>query len=320
MTIGEVMRILCLGAGAIGGYFGGRLVAAGAADVTFLVREKRQMQLRADGLRIESTYGDAKVNVTALTRAEIDGAYDLILLTCKAYDLPSAIETIEGLVGRNTAVLPLLNGVAHIDILNAKFGRERVLGGVAKIAAMLTPDGVIKHLNDWRYITFGEQDGALSERVLALKAAFDKTSVVAAAVPNILHVMWEKVVHLSTAAGMTCAMRASVGEIARTRLGAALMLDFLERNAEIARREGFPPSDAFMQEYRQLFQNRSSTYTASMLRDILRSGPIEADHVLGFMLDKAIAHKVDAELHRFVYVNLQSYEEHRAATALKVAS
>jgi 2-dehydropantoate 2-reductase len=214
-------------------------------------------------------------------------------------------------VGSNTGVLPLLNGVAHIDLLNRKFGFDHVLGGVAKIAVTLTPDGTVKHLNDWRYITFGEQDGSLSLRVQALKAAFDRTSVIASAVSNIMQIMWEKIVHLSTVAGMTCAMRASVGDIARTQMGSDLMVEFLERNAEIAKREGFPPSSGFLDEYRQLFRNKSSTYTASMLRDIERNGPIEADHILGFMLAKALAHKVDPELHRFVYVCLQSYEQRR---------
>jgi 2-dehydropantoate 2-reductase len=312
------MRILCLGAGAIGGYFGGRLVEGGA-EVEFLVRENRQKQLIADGLRIESKFGNCNVPVTAVTSKEAKGPYDLVLLTCKAYDLANAIATIAPFVGEKTAVLPLLNGVAHIEILNAKFGKERVLGGVAKIAATLTPEGLIKHLNDWRYITFGEQSGEMSARVVQLKEAFDKTSVVASAVPTIMQAMWEKVVHLSTVAGMTCTMRASVGDIARTRDGTELMIELLERNAEIAGREGHRPSDAFLAEYRQLFHDQSSTYSASMLRDIERHGPVEADHILGFMLDKAKQHGVDPSLHRFIYVHLQAYEQRRAVALAKAA-
>jgi len=310
--IEDLMRILCLGAGAIGGYFGGRLVEAGG-DVTFLVREGRKKALTENGLRIESSFGDFVSPVNVVTMEEITGDYDVVLLTCKAYDLPSAMQTIAPAVGSGTAILPLLNGLAHIDLLNEKFGRTRVLGGVAKIAATLTPDGVIKHLNDWRYITFGEQDGAMSPRVLALKAAFDKTSVVATAVPNIMQVMWEKIVHLATIAGMTCTMRASVGEIARTQHGASLMVEFLGRNAAIAREEGFAPSDKFMAEYKILFSDVQSKYTASMLRDIERCNAIEADHIIGFMLDKANKHNIDPTLHRFAYTHLQSYEQRRAA-------
>lgn len=306
------MRILCLGAGAIGGFFGARLIEGGA-DVTFLVRPRRQQALAEHGLRLESPFGNFAAPVHAITQPAPGQAFDYVLLTCKAYDLESAIAAIGPAMGEHTAIVPLLNGVAHIDLLNAKFGRDRVLGGVAKIAVTLTPEGVIKHLNDWRYITFGEQSGELSARVLALKAAFDNSSAVAAAVPNIMQIMWEKIVHLATIAGMTCLMRATVGEIARTRDGSALMLDFLTRNAEIAGRSGHTPSAAFMTEYRQLFSDKKSTYTASMLRDIEKRGPIEADHVIGFMLDKAVDLDIDPTLHRVVYAHLQSYEQRRAA-------
>lgn len=304
------MKILILGAGAIGGYFGGRLVEGGA-DVTFLVREERQKQLQRSGLRIESTFGDYAAPVETITRDEIQLPFDLVLLTCKAFDLPSAIESIRPAVGSQTAVLPLLNGIAHMERLNEQFGTARVLGGLAKIAATATPAGLIKHLNDWRYITFGEQDGTLSARVITLKEAFDKTSVIASAVPDIMQKMWEKVVHLATVAGMTCAMRASVGEIVRTTDGSALLIEFLERNAEIARCEGFSPSDDFLDEYRRMFRDPKSTYTASMLRDIEKGGPIEAEHIIGFVLNRARVHKVDDSMHRFVYTHLQSYEERR---------
>jgi 2-dehydropantoate 2-reductase len=310
------MRVLCLGAGGIGGYFGGRLAEAGF-DVTFLVRPERQEQLKGR-LRIESCYGNADIEVKTATRDTAEGAFDFIFLTCKAYDLPDAIETIAPFVGANGAVLPLLNGVAHIEQLNQRFGKEHVLGGVAKIAVMALSDGTIKHLNDWRFVTFGEQDGCLSNRVETLKAAFDKTSVVAKAVPNIMQVMWEKIVHLATVAGATCSLRASVGEIAQTQYGSALMIELLEQNAEISRKEGYPVSEDFLGEYRRLFRDTSSSYTASMLRDIQRGGPIEADHVIGFMLRKAEQHGIGTRVYRFIYTHLQAYEVHRAAEMCRV--
>jgi 2-dehydropantoate 2-reductase len=307
----DAMRILCLGAGAIGGFFGARLIEGGA-DVTFLVRPNRQKALVEHGLRLESQFGNFSGPVKTVTMPQGE-TFDYILLTCKAYDLPSAVEAITPAVGQNIVIVPLLNGIAHIDLLNEKFGRDHVLGGVAKIAVTLTPEGVIKHLNDWRYITFGEQSGGLSERVLALKAVFDKSTAVASAVDNIMQIMWEKIVHLSTVAGVTCLMRANLGEIARTRDGIELMLGFLARNAEIAARTGYPPSEAFMTEYHQLFSDKNSSYTASMLRDIEKRGPIEADHIVGFMLDKAVALQIDPSLHRVVYTHLKSYEQRRAA-------
>ncbi|GAC1499552.1 MAG: 2-dehydropantoate 2-reductase [Steroidobacteraceae bacterium] len=309
---GSLMRVLTLGAGAIGGYFGGRL-AEGGAEVTFLVRDARKRQLVEQGIRIESALGDYKAPAKAITADEIEAPADVVLLTCKAYDLPSAIDAIRPSIGEETLILPLLNGMAHMELLNHQFGSKRVLGGVAKIAAALMPDGSIKHLNDWRYVTFGTQSGEVCARVTALKDAFDRTSVVASVVPNIKHAMWEKVVHLATAAGMTCLLRANVGEIARVEGGSNLMVSFLERNAEIATREGYAPSTAFIEEYRALFSDRASTYTSSMLRDLERGGAIEADHIIGFMLQKARQHGVNDSLHQIAYIHLKSYEERRAA-------
>ena len=309
------MRIVSLGAGAVGGYFGGRLVEGGC-DVTFLVREGRKAVLQKHGLRIESGFGNFSGPVRAVTRQEIAAPADLVLLTCKAYDLSSAIETIRPAVGPKTAILPLLNGIAHIDELNRIFGAERVLGGFAKIAVTMLPDGTIKHLNDWRYVTFGEQTGAMSERLAALKALFDRTSVSAAAVPDIMAGMWEKLVHLATVAGATAVMRANIGEIARTEEGAALMIELLETNAEIASRVGFAPSAGFLDEFRALLSDRQAPYTASMLRDMEGKGPIEADHIIGYMLRQAREHRVDDRLLRVIYVNTKAYEQRRAAGRL----
>jgi 2-dehydropantoate 2-reductase len=200
--------------------------------------------------------------------------------------------------------------------LNAAYGRAFVLGGAAKIAATLLPDGAIKHLNDWNFITFGEQDGTLSERVRLLKAAFDKTPVVAAAVSDIMQMMWEKLVHLATLSGMTSAMRANIGEILHTQEGPNLLAEFLARNAEIARCEGFPPSVSWMAECQKLISDVNSPHTTSMARDIENKGPIEADHIIGYMLRRAVAHKIDPTLHRMVFAHLQSYEQRRAANRL----
>ncbi len=309
------MHVACLGAGGIGGYFGGRLVEAEAADVTFLVRPGRKAQLEKDGLRVESTYGDFAVHVDARLAEEVRAPADYVLLTCKAYDLDSAIETIRPAVGPSTAIVPVLNGMSHIDRLNEAFGRERVLGGIAQIAITLQPDGLVKHLNDWNTITFGEQDGSMSPRVEALKAAFDKTNEKAKAVAasNIVQKMWEKLVMLSTLASMTTLMRANIGEIARTPDGTGLTLALFEQNAKIAAAEGYPMPDAFMEQFRKTLADPASQMAASMLRDIERKGPVEADHIVGFMLDKARIHGLDDMLHRISFTHLKAYEQRRAA-------
>jgi len=310
------MRILVLGAGALGGYFGGRLLEAGA-DVAFLVRPRRRAQLERDGLAIESPYGALRRPVPLVSPGEAAPGWDVVLLACKAYDLEDAIAAIRPAVDERTAVLPVLNGVSHIEALQRAFGAERVLGGLAKIQATLGPDGAVRHLNDWRYLTFGEMDGRMSPRVEAIAAAASGArGVVAAAVPDIAFRLWEKLVHLGTSAVGTVLMRANVGEIVRAPGGAALLLRVLERNAAIAAAHGHPMREAFLEEYRAVFSDPASAYSASILRDLEAGGRIEADHILGFLLGAARRAGVPDELHEAAFVHAKTYEQRRDAGPL----
>ena len=205
-------RFLVLGAGAVGGYFGGRLAEA-KADVTFLVRPARAAALNELGLVIGSPIGDLRLPVQVATADTLSGVFDTVLLTAKAYDIEQALAAIRPAVGPETAILPVLNGLRHLDQLDAAFGPERVLGGVAYIAATLTAEGTIRHLNRVHGIAFGERSGAVSRRVEAIAGAFASTPVNASISDNILLDMWEKFVMISSLAGMNCLMRGSVGEI-----------------------------------------------------------------------------------------------------------
>ena len=310
------MRILILGAGALGGYFGGRLHQAGL-DPCFLVRPGRAAALARDGLRITSGLGDYQAKVTTITPEALTPGWDVVLLTCKAYDLTEAIETIRPSVDARTAILPVLNGISHIETLQHTFGAERVLGGFAKIQASLAPDGTIRHLNDWRWLTFGEVAGGMSTRVERIAAALSAASgMVATAVPDIMAQMWEKLVHLGTSAVCTVLMRANVGEIARAPGGIAFMHGILEANAAIAAAEGFPVSAAFMQQYRGVFGDSASAYTASMLRDLEAGGRIEADHILGFLLEAVRRHGLPSALHEAAFLHAKAYEQRRDAKRL----
>ncbi|MFA7665782.1 MAG: ketopantoate reductase family protein [Burkholderiaceae bacterium] len=313
------MKILVLGAGGIGGMLGGRLAQAGA-DISFLVREARQARLREQGLRIESPFGDARIDVKTLTKADIGDGFDLVLLTCKAYDLPSAIDSIAPAVGPDTAVLPLLNGMAHIDTLNGRFGRARVIGGTVRMQATLTPEGVVRQLNDWQTVTFGEQDGSDSARTRSLKALFDRTPVEARVSADILRELWLKLVHLATVAGMTCLMRANLGEIIRTPEGSALLKTFFGINVAIATHAGYRPDDTFIATYTDLFSQRDSRYEASMLRDLEKGGPVESEQILGAMLARCREAGQPDALHLAAYTHLKSYEERRAAGRLPTMS
>ncbi len=306
------MKILVLGAGAVGGYLGGRLTEAGA-DVTFLVRDARRAQLDRDGLRLRSVFGDLECPVVTVNAGALRPDYDLVILTCKAYDLDSAIEAIAPGLARDGIVLPILNGLGHIDALNEAFGQERVLGGTIKLSASRLADGTIKHMNDWHWLRFGEQADGSSERVLAVKAAFDDAvGLEAIILDNIMQEMWEKFVHLATAASMTCLMRANTGQIVSTSEGAALFQQMLETSAEVARASGYPPSEEFMKSYRALFADPQSPYATSMLRDIEAGNRTEGEQIVGLMLQRARDLEIDSTLLTAAYAHLKAYEARQA--------
>jgi 2-dehydropantoate 2-reductase len=309
-------KILVLGAGGTGGYFGGRLAESGA-DVTFLVREARRKILSEQGLQIESPFGNAQLAVKTVVESDLAPIYDAVILTCKAYDLDTAVAAIAPGVAPTGYVLPFLNGIAHIDVLNQRFGRHRVLGGTAKIQATLTPNGAIRQFNDWRTLTFGEQSGEMTERVRMLAALFAAAKGVEAfAVTDIVQRMWEKLVHLSTAATMTCLMRANVGEIVRTPNGRELFLEQLKSGAAIAAANGHAPSESFMRLWEETFSQRDSEYATSMLRDVERGGPTEVEHILGFMLSKASEAGIAHRTLLLAYTHIKSFEQRRAAGRL----
>ena len=206
------MRILVVGAGAVGGYFGGRLLKAGR-DVTFLVRPRRAAELAKHGLTIRSPVGDFhRPSPPTVSQEELAEPFDLVILSCKAYDLEGAMNSFAKAVGPATAILPLLNGMRHVDRLAERFGAERVLGGQCAISVTLGPEGDVVHFNDWHALSFGELDGSRSPRIEAIASELLNAGFDARLADNIRQEMWEKWVFIATAAGITCLMRASVGD------------------------------------------------------------------------------------------------------------
>jgi 2-dehydropantoate 2-reductase len=304
------MRILVVGAGAIGGYFGGRLLEAGA-DVTFLVRPRRAAQIARTGLAIRSPRGDLDLPAPPLILSEaLRQPYDLILLSCKAYDLDGAIESFAPAVGPVTVILPLLNGMRQLDILDQRFGEGHMLGGLCLISTSLDPEGRILHLNELHGLTFGERDGSRSPRVEAIATAFASARFDSQLSEKILQEMWEKWVFIATAAGLTCLMRAAIGDIVAA--GASdLAVSLFNECAEIAERQGHAPSPATVQLIRAMITMPGSAMTASMLRDIENDAPVEADHIIGDLMSRGEA-TPGLSLLRIAYAHLKAYEARRA--------
>jgi len=306
------VRFLVLGAGAVGGYFGGRLAEADR-DVTFLIRPARAALLAEHGLRVASLLGDFTVRPQLVTADRLGGAYDLILLTAKHYDLDQAIETIRPAVGPRTAVLPLLNGLVHLDRLAAVFGSEAILGGVAYVGASLQPDGSIRHHNRLSGIAFGERSGGVSARTRAISAEFANTKVSAPPSENVMLDMWEKFVMITTMAGMNCLMRGTIGEIAATEDGAALTLDLFAENRAVAEAAGYPLRAAYIEQISKMLTEKGSLNNASMHHDLAHGSRTEAEWIIGDMRRRAAALGVATTLLRTAYAHLQVYENRRAA-------
>jgi 2-dehydropantoate 2-reductase len=305
------MRILVLGAGAIGGYFGGRLLEAGR-DVTFLVRPRRAAQLASTGLVIRSKFGDATLSAPpTVTTETLREPYDLILLSCKAYDLDSAADAIAPAVGPGTAIVPLLNGMRHLDVLSARFGDAAVLGSQCVISVTLDPEGRILHLNDTHMLSFGERDGTRSPRAEAIAAAMSGAKFDSRLSTAILQEMWEKWVLIATMAGINCLMRANVGDIvAAGAQNFALLL--LDECAGIAAAQGFTPGEPIMARNRTMLTLAGSGFAASMLRDIENGARIEADHIVGDLISRGESASRDSPLLRVAYAHLKAYEARRA--------
>ena len=306
------MRILIVGAGAIGGYFGGRLLQHGR-DVTFLVRPARAAALARSGLQIRSAAGDVTLPAPPTVLAsDLHAPYDLVLLSCKAYGLDQATTDIAPAIGPQTTILPLLNGMRHLDLLDARFGAEHVLGGQCVIAATLDAQGVVRHLNPSHSLTFGERDGTSSERMCWITQCLTDAGFEARPSNSILQDMWDKWVFLASLAGITCLMRAPIGDIVAAPEGAVITLRLLEECRAVAERSGHALGEATWQRARGVLTESGSRLTASMLRDLQSGSSIEADHVIGDMLARASEPRDGHSLLAVVYANLKAYEAGRA--------
>ncbi len=308
------MRILVLGAGAVGGYFGGRLAEAGR-DVTFLLRGARAALLAETGLSVHSPLGDFHAPIAVTTAERLAGPYDLVMLTAKHYDLDAAIAAIRPAVGRDTVVLPLLNGLGHIDRLGAAFGAERVFGGVAYVGASLNAAGEVHHHNRLSGIAFGELKGGVSVRTRAVAAEFAGTRVDAPGSDNIMLDMWEKFVMISAMAGMNCLMRGNIGEIMATADGAALVHEFLAECAAVAAAAGFAPRKEYLAQIGAMLTTKGSVNNASMHHDLAGGRRTEAEAIHGDMIARAASFDLKTPLLRAAYCNLQVHENKVAAQA-----
>jgi 2-dehydropantoate 2-reductase len=310
------VKILILGAGAVGGYFGARLHQSGA-DVTFLLREPRAAKVKKEGLVVKSPKGDAVLPVKVVTKGGEGGPYEVVILACKAYDLGSAIDSIAPAVGAGTTIVPMLNGHAHFAVLDKKFGAEKVAGGLARIGGMLGPNGEVMHSSPFAAVSFGERSAAPArESLKALDAACKKAGIDGGLNDNINQDLWDKWIMLTSLAAMCCTLRGTTGDIMAADEGEALMGETVDECRGVAAAEGFDPGDKSIATLKTFLTQRGSGFAASMLGDLEKGGAIEGRHVIGDMLGRARKFGVAAPNLRMAYAVVQAFEARRARDGL----
>lgn len=306
------MRILIVGAGAVGGYFGARLNEAGR-DVTFLVRERRAEKIRREGLRICSPHGDATLYPPTILAKDVSGPYDLILLSVKAYGLEEAMSDIAPAVGPGTMILPVLNGMRHMELLISRFGEDCVIGGVCIVATEIDKDDRIVQLADVQQLTYGERNGGSSDRMARLDETMKGAGFDARISEDILQEMWEKWVQLSSLGAATCLFRGNIGEIEAIPGGADLTLQILSECCAISKGCGHPPGEAFLARTKTAMTAPDSKSTSSMYRDLNQGHPVESDQILGDLLARGRSLGIAAPLVEAAFVSLSIYQARLAA-------
>ena len=301
------MKILVVGAGAVGGYFGARLAQAGR-DVTFLVRPSRAQQLRNEGLRIVSPHGDLTLQPKTVTANELNSPFDIIFLSVKAPALDKAMDDMAAAVGPGTMIYPVLNGMRHIETLTRRFGEHSVLGGVCLVVTDLDEQGRIVQMNPTQKLIYGERNGENTARLRSLNETLSNSGFDTELSANITYAMWQKWVMIASLGLVTCLLDGTIGEINAVPYGDETSLRAVDECAAIATACGFPPSQTVLEDMRKRATAKGSSLTSSMYRDLQKGAPVEVDTILGDLLEHGRSRHVDTPLLQAGCVRLRAYQ------------
>ncbi|MFS7244409.1 2-dehydropantoate 2-reductase [Rahnella inusitata] len=301
------MRILVVGAGATGGYFGARLAQAGQ-DVTFLLREKRALAVQEHGLTVHSPHGDFHFQPTVLQASQLTGPYDLILLTVKSFGLEAAMKDIAPVVGEQTMILPVLNGMKHMETLSLRFGEHALIGGLCKINATLDAEGHIHQMTPMHQIFYGELSGDKSERILRVDQAFQNAGFEAFLSETIISDLWEKWLLLSSFGAITCTMRGNIGQVASAPGGKEFVLGIVNEALTTMKAFGYAERAAAVAKTKEAVTDKNSQQTSSMYRDMTQGNAVEADQIVGDLVERAIRVGIHVPLLQAAYTHLSVYQ------------
>jgi 2-dehydropantoate 2-reductase len=304
------MRILITGAGATGGYFGARLAQAGR-DVTFLVRPQRAEQLRG-GLRVIGSGREETVPVRTVTAEELTAPFDLVIIAVKAGALPAVNDHISPAVGPDTMILPFLNGMAHLQALNDRFGVHRVLGGIVRVVATVSPDGAVHQMHPMATMIFGPQAGPVTDQLDRIHDELSVPGVEASVAEDVVAAMWHKWAFITAAGTITCLMRGPIGDIVAVPGGEQFIHAVIAETEQVAAAASYPLPEAERKAMVELLTAPGSGFTSSLYRDVTAGFPHEGEHLLGAFVTAATELNVDTPLTDLALLQLRTHD-HAAA-------
>ncbi|MDA8227916.1 MAG: ketopantoate reductase family protein [Desulfitobacterium hafniense] len=300
------MNIVVIGAGAVGGYFGGKLANAGI-PVTFLVREKRYSQLKERGLRIESIHGNFTVQPQLVLSAEEVENPDLVILSVKNYHLEEVNKEISTFIDRGAKVLPLLNGVRHLDKLISTFGTEHILGGICYIESTLNEHGDIIQTSPLQDIVFGPLDTMDEAFLKEVETLFLQSGVKVKLSFEIITEMWSKYIFLATLSGITAATRSSIGVAQMDPVTSSFLEDYVNELVTVAKANEKKVPEDLLDRVMTRIKNVNLSMTSSMHRDLEKGLPIELESIQGAILEMAEKHNIKTPCTRAIYALLHPF-------------
>lgn len=296
------MKIAVMGSGGVGGFYGGRLAHAGA-DVTFIARGAHLEAMRSRGLLIENeTQGDLQVSaVRATDTPSAIGKVDLVLIAVKLWDLEAAAQAVKPLVGPDTALLSLQNGVIKDDILRRQFGERAVMGGVGYVATHIARPGVIRQVGALQRMVFGEYDGLRSARAEQLLALALRGGIKAELVTDIRRTLWEKYTFLVGLSGTTATMRTPIGPVRENPQTRAFLLDLMREVVAVGRAHGVALPENYAEDRLAFADSVSADMTSSMHHDLEAGNRLEVEWLAGGVVQLGRAAGVPTPANRAVW-------------------
>ncbi len=302
------MKILIVGAGAVGVLFGSQLQQQGV-DISYLVRPKRADELRQQPLELCLPESTISLSPVCLTQSELASspAFDLIILTNKAYGLPQVIDDIAPAVGEHTLILPLLNGLRHLDRLDDAFGAGKVLGGIAKTVATLKTPWQVNVASGYNSITVAAREPSQQAAVSEIVQRFQQSGLTVEQTDDIMGQMWDKFCRMAGLGAVNCLLQGNVGEYMKSDRGGEIALQIFEECCQVAAASGHPLAEDSVQSFQRILTNPKSSFNSSMYRDMRNGLPIEGDHLVGDMVARGKAVGVATPMLEIAEAVLQVY-------------